>query len=204
MDVMIELHALWDVAAAGRIVAALDEFEPFWIEDPVRVTSADALAEVQRATRSPIAAGETLTGLPDFRDMLAREGVRIVIFDVGWVGGITTARKVAALAEAHERPVAPHDCTGPVVYAAATHLSLHLPNAILQESVRAFWDGWYRELVTALPAIEHGMISAPPGPGLGLHLRPEVFERKDVHIRSTTEEERRVSGQGRVTQDGGR
>ena len=59
---MVELHALWDVPAACRIVAALSEFEPFWIEDPVRVTNADALAEVQRATHTPIAAGETLTG----------------------------------------------------------------------------------------------------------------------------------------------
>ncbi len=191
MDVMVELHALWDVPAACRIVAALAEFEPFWVEDPVRVTSPDALAAVQRATHAPIAAGETLTGLSGFRDLLARDGARIVIFDVGWVGGITTARKVAALAEAYECPVAPHDCTGPVVYAAATHLSLHLPNAILQESVRAFWDGWYGELVTALPAIEDGMVSAPAGPGLGLELRPDVFERPDVHIRSTTEEDRR-------------
>jgi galactonate dehydratase len=198
MDVMIELHALWDVPAAGRIVAALDELDPFWIEDPVRVTSADALAEVQRGTHAPIAAGETLTGLPDFRDLMVRDAARIVIFDVGWVGGITTARKVAALAESFERPVAPHDCTGPVVYAAATHLSLHLPNAILQESVRAFWDGWYRDLVTALPMIERGMVSAPAGPGLGLELRPQVFERGDVHIQSTSKEERRVTDPDRV------
>jgi L-alanine-DL-glutamate epimerase-like enolase superfamily enzyme len=155
---------------------------------------------VQRVIHTPIAAGETLTGLPGFRDLLVRDGARILIFDVGWVGGVTTARKVAALAEAHERPVAPHDCTGPVVYAAATHLSLHLPNAILQESVRAFWDGWYRELVTALPVIERGMVSAPPGPGLGLELRREVFERSDVRIRSTSEKERRVSTRGSAMQ----
>jgi L-alanine-DL-glutamate epimerase-like enolase superfamily enzyme len=192
IDIMVELHALWDVPAASRIVAALEEFDLFWIEDPARVTSADALAEVQRATKTPIAAGETLTGLPDFRDLLVRGGAQIVIFDVGWVGGITTARKVAALAEAHERPVAPHDCTGPVVYAAATHLSLHLPNAIVQESVRAFWDGWYRDLVTALPEIERGTVTPPPGPGLGLELAPDVFERADVHIRSTGKEDRQV------------
>src|SRR5439155_543175 len=70
---------------------------------------------------------------------------------------------------------------------AAAHLSLHLPNAILQESVRAFWDGWYGELVSALPAIEGGMVSAPPGPGLGIELRPEVFERADVHVRTSEE-----------------
>jgi L-alanine-DL-glutamate epimerase-like enolase superfamily enzyme len=75
-------------------------------------------------------------------------------------------------------------------------LSLHLPNAILQESVRAFWDGWYPELVTALPVIERGMVSAPAGPGLGLELRPEVFERPDVHIRSTGERQSRPDRSG--------
>ena len=60
------------------------------------------------------------------------------MLDLGWVGGISEARKVAALAEAFQRPVAPHDCTGPVVYTAATHLSMHAPNAMIQESVRAF------------------------------------------------------------------
>jgi galactonate dehydratase len=186
IDVMVELHALWDVPAACRIVHALEEFEPFWIEDPVRVSSPDALAEVQRATRAPLAVGETLTGLAAFRDLITRGGAQIVIVDLGWVGGVTAARKVAALAEAFERPVAPHDCTGPVVYTAATHLSLHLPNALVQESVRAFRSGWYRELVTALPTIENGMVSAPDGPGLGTALRPEVFERRDVHVRSST------------------
>jgi len=156
----------------------------------VRVTSPDALAEVQRATRAPVAAGETLTGLAAFRDLIEAGGAQVVIFDVGWVGGITTARKVAALAQAHERPVAPHDCTGPVVYTAATHLSLHLPNAILQESVRAFWSGWYRELVTALPPLEDGMVSAPSGHGLGLELLPEVLERPDVHVRTSEEGKR--------------
>ena len=185
IDVMVELHALWDVPAACRIASALDEFEPAWIEDPVRVTSPDALAEVQRATKSPLAVGEALTGLPSFRDLIVRGGAQIVVFDVGWVGGITEARKVAALAEAFERPVAPHDCTGPVVYTAATHLSMHLPNAMIQESVRAFWSGWYGELVTALPVIEDGMVAPPEGPGLGTALRPELFERADAHIRTT-------------------
>jgi galactonate dehydratase len=185
IDVMVELHALWDVPAACRIAHALDEFEPAWIEDPVRVSSPPALAEVQRATNAPLAVGETLSGLPSFRDLITGGGAQIVIFDVGWVGGVTEARKVAALAEAFERPVAPHDCTGPVVYTAATHLSMHLPNAMIQESVRAFTSGWYGDLVTTLPVIEDGMVSAPDGPGLGTELRPEVFERPDAHVRST-------------------
>jgi len=185
IDVMLELHGLWDVPAARRIVAALDEFSPFWIEDPVRVSSPAALAEVQRATKAPLAVGETLAGLAAYRDLITGGGAQIVVVDVGWVGGVTEARKVAAVAEAFELPVAPHDCTGPVVYTAATHLALHLPNAIVQESVRAFWSGWYAELVTALPRIEEGMIFAPAGPGLGTALRPEVFERADARLRTT-------------------
>ena len=115
-----------------------------------------ALAEVQAQTGVPLAAGETLAGLAGFRDMLAEGGARVAIVDIGWVGGLGMARKVAALAEAYERPVAPHDCTGPVVYTAATHLSMHAPNAIVQEHVRAFASGWYRELVTELPVVEDG------------------------------------------------
>ncbi len=187
MDVMIELHGLWDVPAACRIAHALEPFEPYWIEDPVRVANAAALAEVQATTATPLAVGETLAGLPAFRDLIAEGGARVAIVDLAWVGGITQARKVAALAEAFERPVAPHDCTGPVVYTAGTHLSLHAPNAILQEHVRAFATGWYTELVTELPVIEAGMITPPTGPGLGTALRPEVLERSDVQIRTTEE-----------------
>src|SRR4029077_20137338 len=80
IDIMVELHALWDVAAACRIVRALDDFEHAWIEDPVRVSSPAALAEVQHATSSPLAVGETLTGLAAYRDLIARGGAPIVGF----------------------------------------------------------------------------------------------------------------------------
>jgi L-alanine-DL-glutamate epimerase-like enolase superfamily enzyme len=185
IDIMVELHALWDVAAACRIVKALEPFDPYWIEDPVNVANAGALAEVQARTHVPIAAGETLAGLPAFRSLLEREGARVAIVDIGWVGGLTTARKVAALAEAYERPIAPHDCTGPINYTAAAHLSLHVPNAIVQEHVRAFATGWYRELVTCLPVIERGMLRPPSGPGLGTALRPEVLEREGITVRTS-------------------
>ena len=85
--------------------------------------------------------------------------------------------------EAWKLPVAPHDCTGPVVLAASTHLSLNAPNALVQESVRAFYRTWYRDLVTALPKVKDGMITVPPGPGLGLELNPELGRAYPVHRR---------------------
>lgn len=124
--------------------------------------------------------------VPRFRELLDAKALDVIIFDVGWTGGITEARKIASLAEAYEVPVAPHDCTGPLLLAASAHLSIHLPNAILQEQVRAFLHGWYDEVTQGLPAVTDGYMAAPDGPGLGAHLRPEVWNRPDAVIRTST------------------
>jgi L-alanine-DL-glutamate epimerase-like enolase superfamily enzyme len=65
--------------------------------------------------------------------------------------------------------------------AASTHLSINLPNALVQETVRAYYTGWYQELVTGLPEVADGYISAPQGAGLGLDLVPGLQRRSDAH-----------------------
>ncbi len=185
IDIMVELHALWRLPAALKIAAALEEFDPYWYEDPVRADNPQALAAFAAATPVPVCAGETVAGLQGFRELLEAEAAAILMPDVGWCGGLTEARKIAALAEAHQRPVAPHDCTGPVLLAASVHLSLSAPNALVQETVRAFYAGWYRELVTVLPVIEQGHILPPEGPGLGTELLPEVLTRPDATVLTT-------------------
>jgi L-alanine-DL-glutamate epimerase-like enolase superfamily enzyme len=99
------------------------------------------------------------------------------MLDLSWCGGISEARKIAAMAEAWHLPVAPHDCTGPVVLTASTHLSLNAPNALVQESVRAFYNTWYPDVVTAVPRVSGGMISVPEGAGLGIELHPDLDRR---------------------------
>jgi len=106
----------------------------------------------------------------------------VIMLDLSWCGGLSEARKIAAMAEAWHLPIAPHDCTGPVVLCASTHLALNAPNALIQESVRAFYRTWYGELVTALPTVENGYITVPPGPGLGLDLAPDI-DRKFTVLR---------------------
>jgi L-alanine-DL-glutamate epimerase-like enolase superfamily enzyme len=66
------------------------------------------------------------------------------MLDLSWVGGITEAKKIAAIAQAFHKPVAPHDCTGPVVLAASLHVAMSTPNVVLQEVVRAYLSGWYK------------------------------------------------------------
>ena len=74
-----------------------------------------------------------------------------------------------------------HDCIGPVSYAAAIHMAFSQPNTLIQESVRAFYTGYYRELVTVVPEVVNGFIRPIEGPGLGTELLPGVFDRRDVH-----------------------
>jgi len=92
---------------------------------------------------------------------------------------------VATMAEAYQLPIAPHDCTGPVVLTASCHLSVNAPSAVLQESVRALYTGWYTEVMEQLPKVENGFIAPPEGAGLGTALKPEVFQREDAILRES-------------------
>jgi L-alanine-DL-glutamate epimerase-like enolase superfamily enzyme len=183
MDIMVEFHSLWRLPAAQRIAQALAEFDTFWHEDPIRMDSLALLKQYAPYSKAPICASEILAGRWSFKDLVETGVAGIVMFDLAWCGGISEARKIAALADAWQLPVAPHDCTGPLVYAASVHFSIWAPNALIQESVRAFYTGWYKELVTHVPQPEKGYFGKPPGPGIGCELLPEVWKRKDAAIR---------------------
>ena len=182
MDVMVEFHSLWDLPMAKRLAAALEEFNPYWYEDPIKMDNPAALAELARSTRVPITASEALGTRWSFRSFFESRAIGIAMLDVSWCGGLSEARKIAAMAEAYQLPVAPHDCTGPVVFMASVHLSLHSTIALVQETVRAFYTGWYTELVTALPRISDGYVYPPDGPGLGLELVPGLERRPDATV----------------------
>ncbi|MDT4868671.1 D-galactonate dehydratase [compost metagenome] len=143
----------------------------------------DSLGDLRRYaehSRAPLCASETLATLWRFRDLLETQSAGVVMLDLSWCGGISEAKKIAGMAEAWHLPIAPHDCTGPVVLCASTHLSLNAPNALVQESVRAFYRTWYGDLVTALPTVTNGMITVPPGAGLGMALHPDLDRRFTV------------------------
>jgi len=186
MDIMVEFHSLWNLPVAKQIARALEQFEPTWYEDPIRMNSPQALAEYAASTHVWVCASETLGSRFPFKEMLERDAAHIAMFDLCWGGGLTEGRKIAALADTYQRPFAPHDCTGPVAFAAAVHASFSQPNTYIQESVRAFYSGWYKDLVTVVPAIKDGYVLPMEGPGLGTELQPSVFERSDLTCRRST------------------
>lgn len=186
IEVMAELHSLWSSHAAIRICRALEDVGVFWAEDPInKMDDARALADLRRQTRTPICGSETLGGVVPFRDLLAADALDMVMLDLAWCGGLTEGRKIAALAEAYAKPLAPHDCTGPVTLMAGLHLALHAPTAIFQEVVRATLATWYRDLVTELPVLKNGMVQAPTAPGIGTKLQDSVRKRTDAVVRES-------------------
>ena len=185
MDIMVEFHSLWSLPMAQRLARALAPFDTYWHEDPLRLDNLADLKAYAPHSKAWVCASETLAYTHSFREYLETGVAGVAMLDLSWCGGLSEARKIAALAEAWHVPVAPHDCTGPVVYAASCHFSLHARNALIQESVRAFYTGWYTELVTELPPITEGEVTVNMKPGLGLDLLPDLDRRKDASVRTT-------------------
>ena len=183
MEIMVELHGLWTLPPALRIAEALVPYDVAWLEEPIRYNELDAMAELARHTSIPVAASERLASRQMFKQLIDKRAASIIMIDLAWCGGISEARKIANMAEAGELPVTLHDCTGPIVYAASCALSATLPNANYQEVVRAYFTGWYTEVVASLPPVADGRVSPLDGPGLGLRLRDEVLARPDAILR---------------------
>jgi L-alanine-DL-glutamate epimerase-like enolase superfamily enzyme len=185
MEIALELHLKWSLPAAKRIAAAVEAYDPLWFEDPIKVDNLDTLLEFKRSTRVPVAASELLATRRQFLPLLEKRAADFVIVDLAWCGGISEAKKIATMAEAHHLPVMAHDCTGPVALMANVHFSTNIPNAFMVEFVRAYYSSWYPEIVTQLPPAGNGWIQPPDAPGLGTKLRSEFLQRPDVHVRSS-------------------
>ncbi len=185
IDVMVELHGLWQPHPAARICRALEDYQPDWVEDAIELDGFDGLRRLRAATSVPLAFGETLGNQHEFKQLFDTGAVDVVLFDFGWSGGVSEAMRVAALAAAYNLPLAPHDCVGPIALCVGAHLSAAVANVMIQETVRAFYTDWYLEVVTALPTIGGGRIAPSSAPGIGAELLPGLDERPDAHVRVT-------------------
>jgi L-alanine-DL-glutamate epimerase-like enolase superfamily enzyme len=183
MQIAIEGHSRWDLNCAIRIARALEPYDVVWMEDIIQPDSAGDLARLVQETRVPQAVSERRMTRFAFRELLERQAAHIIMLDAVWTGGITEAQKIAALADTYHLSVTPHDCTGPVNVFAALHLCAAVPNVMIQETVRGFYEGYYREILTRPLPIRDGQAYFDLGPGLGAQLRPEILSRPDLERR---------------------
>ena len=186
MEIMVEGHGHWSLPAARRIAKAVEEFEPLWIEDLMRPDDIDALAELRHSTRTPMLVSEMLQTRYAYRPMLEARVADIVMVDPAWCGGISEARKIGHMAETYSLPVTFHDCAGPINLFAGLHLAVNAPNAMYQETVRAFIRTFYPDLVTNNIDIRNGYAELPVGPGLGTALLPDITDRTDATVVEST------------------
>jgi len=175
-DIIIGTHGQMTAAGALRIARRLEKFDPLWYEEPCPPENMKALAEVARGTTIPIATGERLTTKFDFARLLEHRAAAIFNFDVGQVGGIGESKKIAGMAEAHYVQVAPHVYGGPLIAAAALHLSLCSPNFLIMEAIERF-DGVHAQFAESSFEWHDGYLMPPRGPGLGFNLREDTARR---------------------------
>jgi galactonate dehydratase len=185
VDLCIEIHRRLTPAEAVILGRGIEPFHPFFYEDPVTPDNFDEMAYVASKIGIPIATGERMTSLWEFQMLLARNAVQYVRPNVGLVGGISGAKKIAALAEAHHVGVVPHNPLSPVSTATGLQLAGCIPNFALQEYPGKEHSPPKSLLVDA--PVKHdgnGYLMIPTGPGIGISLRPNASE----HVSKVTRE----------------
>ncbi|MBU4459518.1 MAG: galactonate dehydratase [Verrucomicrobia bacterium] len=169
VDILIEGHGRFNVATAVRIAHALEDYDIHWFEEPVPPDNLEALAEVKRRSRVPIAAGERVYSRWDFQRFFELRCADYVQPDVSHVGGIMEMKKIAAQAEAHHIAICPHNPSGCVANAAGLQLAGCVPNFSVLETMST--DVPYRrEISTEHVVFEDGLMRIPDAPGLGIDL----------------------------------
>lgn len=178
VDLCIEIHRRLAPYEAVQLGRAIEEFHPLFMEDPVLPDNVDEMAYVASKVSTPIATGERFTSIWDFQMLLARGAAQIVRPDVCLVGGITGARKVAAMAEAAHVGVVPHNPLSPVSTAACLQIAATSPTFLLQEFPNETWGmpgdlrpEPARMLSGAAAHDGEGFVHISDEPGIGVTLR---------------------------------
>jgi galactonate dehydratase len=175
-DLLFGTHGQFTTSGAIRLARRLEPYDPLWFEEPTPPELPEQMAVVARATSIPIATGERLATKYEFVRVLQTGAASILQMNLGRVGGLLEAKKIAGMAEAHYAQIAPHLYCGPVVGAANIQLSTCSPNFLILEGIER-WDGFHAELLKQPIRWEDGYVIPSSEPGLGVELDEEVAER---------------------------
>jgi galactonate dehydratase len=185
-DLLFGTHGQFTPAGAIRLAQRLEQYDPLWFEEPTPPEIPEEMAKVARGTSIPIATGERLTTKYEFSRVLETGAAAILQLNLGRVGGLLEAKKIAGMAEAHYAQIAPHLYCGPVVGAANIQLSACSPNFLVLEGIRD-WGGFHAEILKTPIEWEDGYVVPPKAPGLGVELDEAVaaahpYEGGELHL----------------------
>ncbi len=172
-DLLFGTHGQFTVSGALRLARRLEPYEPLWFEEPTPPEMPEEMAKVAAGTSIPIATGERLATKYEFARVLNCGAASILQMNLGRVGGLLEAKKIAGMAETHYAQIAPHLYCGPVVGAANIQISACTPNFLILESIQT-WGGFHAELLMSPIRWEDGYVVPPETPGLGVELNEAV------------------------------
>lgn len=177
LEVGIGTHGQMPTYSAIRVAKILEPYHPFWFEEPVMPENIEEMARVAAHTSIPIATGERLVTKYEFARVLEKQAAQILQLDVGQCGGITEAKKIAGMAEAHYAMIAPHMYCGPVAAAAAIQIDTCSPNFLIQEANQG---PLHKKIFKEPLVFENGFIVPPKGPGLGIEFDEAVLAKHRI------------------------
>jgi len=178
IDIMVDCHARPSPAMGLLFAKALEPYRLFFLEEPCWPESVESLRHINASVSTPIATGERLTSLSEFRDLFAARGCEIAQLDITHCGGLSAARKIGALAEAHRIGLAPHNPQGPVSTAASFEFGFAQSDYVICETVGEDVP-WRSEVVRdAHPLEKRGRtVRAADQPGLGVEIDEAAIAR---------------------------
>ena len=189
VDLLFGTHGQFTAAGAIRLGRRLEPYDPLWFEEPTPPEKPEEMAKIARALKMPVATGERLATKYEFARVLETGAASILQMNLGRVGGLLEAKKIAGMAEAYYAVIAPHLYCGPVVGAANIQLAACSPNFLILESILD-WGGFHARLLKAPIRWEDGYVIPPDAPGLGVELNEDVanahpYEGKNLHLEMT-------------------
>ncbi|CAN7724429.1 MULTISPECIES: mandelate racemase/muconate lactonizing enzyme family protein [Ensifer] len=190
-DLLFGTHGQFTVSGAKRLARRLEAYDPLWFEEPIPPENPADMAEVARFTSIPVAAGERLTTKHEFARLLEAGAASILQMNLGRVGGMLEAKKIAGMAETRSAQIAPHLYCGPVVAAANIQIATCSPNFLILESIGRF-DGPFMRFLNEPIVWENGFVIPPTAPGLGVTLNDEAIAQSpytgpELHLNLVTE-----------------
>lgn len=174
-DLLVGTHGQMTTSGAIRLAKRLEKSDPLWFEEPTPPDMPERMARVADHTSIPIATGERLTTKYEFARLLENGAASILQMNLGRVGGLLEAKKIAGMAETHYASIAPHLYCGPIVGAANIQIAACSPNFLILESILT-WGGFHADILTKPVRWEDGYVIPPAEPGLGVELNEAVAE----------------------------
>jgi galactonate dehydratase len=178
IDIMVDCHARPSPAMGLQFAKALEPLGLYFLEEPCWPESVAGLAAINAAVVTPIATGERVTNLSAFRDLFAARACDVCQLDITHCGGLSEARRIAALAEAHRIALAPHNPQGPVSTAASLEFGFSQPSYVICETVTS-------DVPWRADVVEEGFTIEPKGrivrpntrPGLGISINESEVKK---------------------------